>query len=53
MEDIMYASQHLPVPSASEVQAVSCGPYPFGDGEWSNEPVMQFPGALQSQVPSA
>ena len=33
VEDIMDASQCLPVPSSSEVQAVICGPYPFSDGE--------------------
>ena len=27
--------------------------YPLGYLEWSNEPVVQLPGALQSQVPSA
>ena len=53
VKDIMDASQRLPVPSASEVQVVSCLPYPIGDGEWSNKPVMQFPEALQSQVSSA
>ena len=53
MKDIMDASQRLHVPSASEVQAVSCLPYPLSNGEWSNEPVMQFPGALKSQVSSA
>ena len=53
VEDIMDASQCLPVPASSEVQAVSCGPYPCSDGEWSNEPIMQFPGALQCQVSSA
>ena len=53
VEDIMDASQCLHVPSSSDVQAVGCLPYPLGNGEWSNKPVMQFPGALQSQVPSA
>ena len=52
MEDVMYASQSLPMPSASEIQMVGCLPYPLGHGKWSNKPVMQFPGALQSQVPS-
>ena len=52
VKDIMDASQHLPVPSSSEVQAVSFA-LSLQHGEWSNEPVMQFPGALQSQVSSA
>ena len=53
VEDIMHASQCLPVPSSSEVKAVICAPYPLGDCEWSNKPVMELPGALQSQVSSA
>ena len=53
VEDIMDTSQHLPVPSYSEVQVISRQPYLLGNGEWSNEPVMQFPGALQPQVSSA
>ena len=53
VKDIINALQCLPVLSASEVQAIGCLPYSLQHGEWSNEPVMQFPGALQSQVPSA
>ena len=53
VEDIMDASLHLPVASSSEVQAISCEPYLFGNGEGSNVPVMHFPGALKSQVSSA
>ena len=53
IKDIMNASQRLPVPSASEVQVVSCLPYSFQHGEWSNKPVMQLTGAMQSQVSSA
>ena len=36
-----------------EVQTVGSRPYTLLHLEWSNEPVMQFPGVLQSQVPSA
>ena len=53
VKDVMDASQSLLMPFASEVQAVGCGPYPLGDGKWANKPVMQFLGALQSQVSSA
>ena len=53
VEDIVDTSQRLPVPYSSEVQVISCQPYPLGNGELSNEPVMQFPGALQPQVSSA
>ena len=53
VKDIMEASQRLSMHSASEVQVVSCLTYSLGNGEWSNEPVMQFPGALQAQVSSA
>ena len=52
VKDVMYASQCLPVPPASEIQTVGCLPYPLSYSEWSNEPVMQFPGALKSQVSS-
>ena len=48
VKDIMDALQRLSVPSTSEVKAIGCLPYSFQHGEWSNEPVMQFPGALQS-----
>ena len=53
MKDIMNASQRLSMPSASEVQMVGSLPYTLGYLEWSNKPVVQLPGALQSQVPSA
>ena len=53
LKDIMDASQRLPMPSASEIQMLSSLPYSLGYLEWSNEPVVQLPGALQSQVPSA
>ena len=53
VKDVMYASQCLPVHPTSEVQMVGCLPYPVSYGKLSNEPVMQFPGALQSQVSSA
>ena len=39
--------------SSSEIQAVGSLPYPFNNGEGSNAPVMQLPGALQAQVNSA
>ena len=38
---------------AREVQTVGSLPYTLSYLEWSNEPVVQLPGALQSQVPSA
>ena len=53
VEDIVDASQCLPVPSSSKLQAVSCLPYLLRNGEWSNQPVMQFLGALESQVSNA
>ena len=52
VKDIMDASQSLPMPSASEIQTAGSVPYPLGHREWSNKPVVQLPGALQSQVPS-
>ena len=45
MKDIVYASQSLPMPSTSEIQMVGSLPYPLGHREWSNEPVVQLPGA--------
>ena len=53
VEDVMDASQSLLMPSASEIQMVGSLPYSLGHLEWSNEPVVQLPWALQSQVPSA
>ena len=53
VKDVVYVSQRLPVPPTSEIQMVDCLPYPLGYSEWSNEPVVQFTGVLQSQVPSA
>ena len=53
VEDIMDASQYLPMPSASEIQMLGSLPYSLGHLDWSNKPVVQLPGALQSQVPSA
>ena len=41
------------MPPAREVQMVGSLPYMLGYLEWSNEPVVQLPGALQSQVSSA
>ena len=53
VKDFMDASQRLSMPSTSEVQTVGSLPYSLGHLEWSNKPVVQLPGALQSQVPSA
>ena len=53
VKDIMNALQHLSMLPAREVQTVGSLPYTLGYLEWSNEPVVQLPGALQSQVPSA
>ena len=36
VKDIMNASQCLSILSASEIQALSCLPYPLGHGKWSN-----------------
>ena len=53
VKDVMNASQRLSMLSAREVQSVGSLPYSLGYLKWSNEPVVQLPGALQSQVPSA
>ena len=53
MKDIMNASQCLSMLSAREVQMVGSLPCSLGYLEWSNKPVVQLPGTLQSQVPSA
>ena len=53
MKDVINASQRLSMLPAREVQMVGSLPYTLGYLEWSYEPVMQLPGALQSQVPSA
>ena len=53
VNDVMNASQRLSMLPAREVQTVDSLPYMLGYLEWSNEPVVQLPGALQSQVPSA
>ena len=53
VKDVMNASQCLSMLPAREVQMVGSLPYTLGYLEWSNEPVVQLPGALQSQVPSA
>ena len=53
VKDIMNASQCLSMLPAREVQMVGSLSYMPGYLKWSNEPVVQFPGALQSQVPSA
>ena len=53
IKDVMNASQYMSMLSAREVQTVGSLRYTLGYLEWSNEPVVQFPGALQSQVPSA
>ena len=52
MKDIVDSSEGLPVVPASEVQAIGSLPYLPHDGKGANEPVVQFPGALQSQLPS-
>ena len=49
VEDIMNALQRLSMLPAREVQMVGSLPYMLGCLEWSYEPVMQLPGALQSQ----
>ena len=53
IKDVMNASQCLSMPSASEVQMVGSLPCSLGHLECSNKPVVQLPGALQSQVPSS
>ena len=53
VKDIMNALQRLSMLPAREVQTVGSLPYMLGYLEWSNKPVVQLPGALQSQVPSA
>ena len=53
VKDVMNALQRLSILPAREVQTVGSLPYMLGYLEWSNEPVVQLPGALQSQVPSA
>ena len=53
VKDVMNASQCLSMLSARDVQMVGSLPYTLGYLEWSNEPVVQLFGALQSQVPSA
>ena len=44
VKDIMDLLQCLPVASSSEVQVVGYLPYPYGNGESFNVPVMQLPG---------
>ena len=53
VKDVMNAFQCLSMLPAREVQMVGSWPYTFSHLEWSYEPVMQLPGALQSQVSSA
>ena len=53
VKDVMNALQRLSMLPAREVQTVGSLPYTLGYLEWSNEPVVQLPGALQFQVPSA
>ena len=53
VKDVMNASQRLSMLPTREVQTVGSLPYTLGYLEWSNKPVVQLPGALQSQVPSA
>ena len=50
MKDVVDSSKSLPVAAAGEVQAVGSLPYPFLDSKRPYEPVLQFPGSLQSQV---
>ena len=50
MENVVDSSESLPVTAAGEVQAVGSLPYPLLDGKRPYEPVLQFPGSLQSQV---
>ena len=53
VKDVMNASPRLSMLSAREVQMVGSLSYSLGYLEWSNEPVVQLPGALKSQVSSA
>ena len=53
VKNVMNALQRLSMLPAREVQMVGSLTYPLGYLEWSNKPVVQLPGALQSQVPSA
>ena len=53
VKDVMNAFQRLSMLSAREVQVVGSLPYTLGYLDWSNKPVVQLPGALQSQVPGA
>ena len=53
VEDVMNAPSRLPMLPAREVQMVCSWPYTFGHLEWSYEPVVKLPWALQSQVSSA
>ena len=53
VKDLINASQCLSMLSAREVQMVGSLPYSLSYLEWSNQPVVQLPGALQSQVASA
>ena len=53
VKDVMNALQQLSMLPAREVQPVGSLPYTLGYLEWSNKPVVQLPGALQYQVPSA
>ena len=53
VKDVTNALQCLSMLPTREVQMVGSLPFTLGYLEWSNEPVVQLPGALQSQVPSA
>ena len=50
VKDVVDSSKSLPVAAAGEVQAVGSLPYSFLDSKRPYEPVLQFPGSLQSQV---
>ena len=53
MKDVMNALQRLSMLPTREVQMVGSLPYTLGYLEWSHKPIVQLPGALQSQVSSA
>ena len=53
VKDVINAYQRLSIFPAREVQTVGSLPYSLGYLKWSKEPVVQLPGALLSQVPSA
>ena len=50
VENVVDSSESLPVTAAGEIQAVGSLPYSLLDSKRPYEPVLQFPGSLQSQV---